>query len=244
MIYDDKDPDTLKKYGVRAFPTFVITDAEGAELMRQVGAPFSTPADATKWFTKVGDALDNLGKYEAAHKENPEDAAAAIELAGVYGVLGKGDEAIKLYETFIPKLKKEDAAWATAQLAYADALMGTMTQKNQKDVGTKMSGIYDEVLPGLVKAKDERAVDPSILNTRIKSMLMEKHSDARTEIKALMEAFPKMERLTEAKFWAAFYAQKAGENETAKAEYAAIVEAGPEDDNWVKSAKKQMDSIK
>jgi tetratricopeptide (TPR) repeat protein len=243
MIYDHKDKETLKKYAVRAFPTFVITDAEGTELMRQVGAPFSTPKDATEWFTKVGDALANVEKQEAAHKDKPEDAEAALDLAETYGVLGKGAEALKIYEAVIPKLKKEDKRYVAANLAHADALMGTMERDNQAEVGAKIGEIYDAVLPDLVKAKDERAIDPTIMNTRIKSMLNKKHEDARTEILALIEAFPKMERLNEAKFFAAYYAQSNEDTETAKAEYEAIVKAGPEDDAWVKNASKQLESL-
>ena len=221
----------------------MVTDADGKELMRQVGAPFSTPAEATEWFKKTGEALENVDKLEAAHKEKPEDAATTLDLAKTYSQLGKSEESLKLYEELVPTLKKEDKQYVDAKLGYADALTGTITRANQKEVGDKISGIYDEILPGLVKAKDDRAVDPTILNCRIKSMLNKKHEDARKDIKALIEAFPKMERLTEAKFWAAYFAQSNGDDETAKTEYKSIVDEGPEDDTWVKNAQGQLDKM-
>jgi tetratricopeptide (TPR) repeat protein len=244
QIYQEKDPDTQKKFKVRAFPTFVVTDAEGTELMRQVGAPFSTPKEATKWFKEVGEALENVSKLEAAHKEKPEDTATTAELAKTYSKLGKSEDALKLYEGLNETIKKEDKNYVEVKLGYADALAGTLTRSNQKEVGEKIGAIYDKVLPDLVKNKDERAIDPSIMNSRIKAFLNKKYDDARTELSALTKAFPKMERLNEVKFYAAYFAQAGGDTDTAKAEYQAIVDAGPDTDKWVKNAKAQLAKLK
>lgn len=244
MLYDDKAPDILKKYAVKAFPTFIITDVEGAEVLRQVGAPFQTPKDAIKWFGDVADGLDNLPKYEAAHEKDPENLDAALKLAETYSAMGKSDKALPLYEKLAAKVKQDDKRWVDIQLKYADGLLATMTQENQKDVGGKIAKVYEAVLPGLVKGKDERAIEPGILNARIKSFLNEDHEGARKELKALVEAFPKHERVKEIKYWAAAIAQKSGDSETAKAEYEALVKEGPEEDRYVKAAKSAIARMK
>jgi tetratricopeptide (TPR) repeat protein len=243
MIYDHKDKDTLQKYGVRAFPTFVVTDAEGAELMRQVGAPFSTPKDAIKWFGDIQDGLDNLPTYEAAHKKNPEDVDAALKLANAYNSLGKSTEALELYEKLAKKLGKKDARRVDVHLKLGEALMGTLDRDNQAEVGKRVQEVYDEILPGLVKAKDERAVEPGITNTKIKSMLNKDHKGARKDAQALLKAFAKHDRVKEIKFFAAYYAKQDGDNATARKELEALIKDGPEDDRWVKSAKNVIEQM-
>ncbi|MCL4731557.1 MAG: hypothetical protein KJ044_14115 [Planctomycetes bacterium] len=246
MVYQDIDKEKtapiLKKYNIRAFPTFVITDAEGVEQARKVGSPFSTPAEAIAWFPKLEDALTNVAAYEAAHKEKPEDVDAGLKLAGAYHTLDKSKEALDLYETFAAKLAKDDKRYVDVQLARANLLLGTMNKDNQNAVLEKIAGIHATVLPDMVKAKDERAISPSILNARIKGV-QKKPADGRTELKALAEAFPKSDRLTEIKFWAAQLAAEAGDKEAAKSELQAIVDAGPADNTWVKSAKSALDRL-
>lgn len=247
MIYQDKNEEVnkpiLEKFAVKAFPTFVITDAEGTELSRSVGAPFSTAEDARKWFPKTADALANLTTYEAAHKEKPEDVDAGLKLADAYGSLGRNADAIALYEKFGAKLEKTDKRYVDMKLGHADALMGTMDRKNQMEVLGKMRKIYDEVLPDLVKAKDERAVEPGILNARIKDAQKE-HADGRKDLKALIEAYPKSDRLKEMKFWSALLATNGDEKEAGIAELEALVKEGPEDDQWVKAATSTLTRLK
>ncbi|MBX3459973.1 MAG: tetratricopeptide repeat protein [Planctomycetes bacterium] len=244
MLYDDKAPDVLKKYGVRAFPTFIVTDADGKEEMRQVGAPFSTPADAIKWFEKVGDAFVNLPKYEAAYEKSADDHDNAIKLADAYAALGKADKAMPIYEKLAEKLPKDDKRRVDVQLAYAQALIGTATRENQAEVGAKIQKIYDDVLPGLVKAKDERALEPGILNARLKSGIGKDHDGARKDLKALIEAFPETSRMNELMYWAAAIAQQAGDNDAAKAEFQALIKRGPAEDDYVKAAQRSLDRMK
>jgi thioredoxin-like negative regulator of GroEL len=246
MIYNDKDPETMQKYGVRAFPTFVITDKKGEEEMRQVGAPFSTPAAAREWFPKVVNALDNLPKYEAAHEADADDVDAALKLAEVYGALGRGQDALKLYDSTVGKLEKDDERYVDVRLAQADAMMGTMTRANQRQVGAKMGEIYDEILPGLVEAKDERAVKPGILNARIKVMVGSKHAEGRTELKNLAKAFPEHDSIWEIRFFAAVFALQAGENDTAKEEFKSLIadaEKAEVENDYTKAAQQQLDRM-
>ena len=49
--------DVAKKYGVRAYPTFLILDKDGTEVGRIVGG-----ADGDMFIEKVQEALDNIGK--------------------------------------------------------------------------------------------------------------------------------------------------------------------------------------
>ncbi len=244
MIYDHKDKETLQKYSVRAFPTFVITDAEGTELMRQVGAPFSTPKEAIDWFTGVGDGLENLPKYKEAYDKDPNNVDAAIKLADTYNALGKGAEALELYEGLVEKIGKKDKRKADIQLKLADALMGTISRENQAEVGARIKSIYDEVLPGLIKAKDERAVEPAFITARIKAVLDKDYKSARGDLVKLQKTFPKHDRLKEMKFYAAMYAMQDGDNDTAKAEFEAMIKEGPEDDRWVKNAASGLERLK
>lgn len=246
MVYQDiekeKTEPILKKYAIRAFPTFVVTDAEGVELARKVGAPFSNPEQARAWFPSLEDALTNLPTYEAAHKEKPDDVDTALKLAAAYRTLDKSKEALAIYDKFAASLPKDDKRYVDLRLGQAELLLGTMDRSNQDEVLGKIQAIHDGVLPDLVKAKDDRAVKPSILNARIKSAL-KKPADGRTELKALIEAFPKHAQLTEMKFWSAQLAIEAGEAEAGKAELEAIVAAGPADSSWVKSAQAALNRL-
>lgn len=247
MIYQDKNEEVnkpiLAKFAVKAFPTFVITDGEGNELSRNVGAPFSTVQQAREWFPKTADALANLSTYEAAHKEKPDDVDAGLKLAGVYVPLGRNADAIALYEKFGAKLEKTDKRFVDTKLSHAKALMGTMDRNNQQEVLGKVRVVNDEVLPDLVKAKDERALEPGILNARIKDALKE-HAEGRKDMLALIEAFPKSDRMKEMKFWAALIATNTDDKATGIAELEAIVKDGPAEDDWVKAASSSLTRLK
>jgi len=239
MIYDHKDKETLKKYAVRAFPTFVVTDAEGTELMRQVGAPFGTAEEAREWFPKVATALTSVDGLEAKHKEDAEDLDIAIELADTYTTLGKGEKAVELYKAIAPKVPKDDERYTDVQLAYADALMGTISRDNQAEVGKQVGAIYDEVLPPLIKEGDDRAIDPGILNARIKMIVGQDKEGARELAVSMLKPFAEHERILEIRYHAAGFA----DDETAKTELAAIVEEGDAENDWVKRAKQQIDRL-
>ena len=49
--------DVAKKYGVRAYPPFLLLDKDGTEVGRIVGG-----ADGDMFIEKVQEALDNIGK--------------------------------------------------------------------------------------------------------------------------------------------------------------------------------------
>lgn len=243
MIYDHKDKETMKKFNVRAFPTFVITDAEGTELMRKVGAPFSTAEEAREWFPEVAKALNSVADLEAKHEKNAEDLDTAIELAGVYATLGKSEESAKLYKDLAAKVPAEHAKYVDVQLGYADALLGTINRENQNEIGKQISGIYDKVLPDIIKKGDDRAVDPAILNARIKMIVDKDNKAAREQMTSMLEPYAEHKRILEIKYWAAYFAEQNGEKDTAKAEYEAIIKAGETEDRWVKAAQTQLDKL-
>jgi tetratricopeptide (TPR) repeat protein len=243
MIYDHKDRDTLRKYNVRAFPTFVVTDAEGKEEMRRVGAPFRTPDEARKWFAAILDGLDSLEAREKAHADDPENVDLAHELAETYDALGQAEKAAPLYDKLAEALDKEDKRYVGVRLKQADGILETLTRENQAEVGEKVGKIYDEILPGLIKAKDDRAIDPGITNARIKAIVGEDTDAARKQMLELAEAFPEHDRNLEIKFFAAAIAQHGGEADTARAEFKKIVEQGPEDNRWVQAAKQALERM-
>lgn len=243
LIYDHKDKDTMTKYGVRAFPTFVVTDAAGEEEMRQVGAPFRTPADATEWFGKIHDGLENIEGREKAHQENPDDIDAALKLADTYSNLGRGAEALPIFAKLVDKLEKGDKRYVDLRLKQADAMMGTLSRENQAEVGKQMGEIYDEILPGMIKEKDDRAVSHGITSARIKAIVSKDAPGARKLVQEMAGAFPEHDRALEMKYFAAVFAQMGGDNDTAKAEFEAMVKNGPEDNQWVKQAKASLDRM-
>jgi tetratricopeptide (TPR) repeat protein len=249
MIYEHKDGAraTMAEYSVRAFPTFIILDSEGNEEMRNVGAPFATVNDALEWFPSIVNALENIGKYEAAHKEDEADIDAALKLAKVYNDLGRTEEAQKLFESSIESLEADDERLVDARLGLADTLMGTITRTNQVQVLGRILEIHAMVVPGLVEAKDERAIEPGIFSSRIMALLNNEFDEARDYLTNMIAAFSEHEKVWEMRTLRALYAERGGDAETAAKEYRSIIadaeEQEIEDNEWVKAAKQQLEAM-
>ena len=89
----------MKQYGVSAMPTLVIADNKEKTLVKQVGAPFSTVADASKWFENIASALKDVSDLEAKHSKDAKDV----------------DVSLKLAETYLKLSRLADAAYLSAQ---------------------------------------------------------------------------------------------------------------------------------
>jgi hypothetical protein len=281
MLYQKKAPEILKQYNIRAFPTFIIIDADEAEQMRQVGAPFSSPEDAREWFPKVANALNSVEGLEAKYAEDSENTELALELADTYSVLGKSEKVVEIYTSVAEGMSKEDEGYIDFQFKYGevladngkgadaitvyeglietlgedserlvdaklglgDAKRSTLTKTNQEEVGKELEALYDEILPGLIEAGDDRAIEPAILNARIKLYIGKDAAGAREQMTSMIEPFAENERILEIEFWAAVFAQENGDTDKAKAEYEGIIEKGDENDRWVQNAKKQLEAL-
>ncbi|MCF6228740.1 MAG: tetratricopeptide repeat protein [Planctomycetes bacterium] len=245
MVYQDKNEEVnkkiLKQYKIRAFPTFVILDSEGNEL----GRP-RVPRDlegAKEWFPKVADAYKNLETYEKAYKEKPDDVDAAKKMAEIYSVIGKGDKAVEIFEKLAESVKEDDEGYTDLQLEYAKALMSTMNRSNQKEVLGKVAEVNGKVLPALIEAKDERAVEAGILNARIKVGITEDGKGAVELMTKLEAAFGDGDRGNEVKYWAAVVTIQGGDDDGGKAKLEALVKDGDAEDEWVKNASKYLERI-
>ncbi|MHC4840792.1 MAG: tetratricopeptide repeat protein [Planctomycetota bacterium] len=275
MLYDDKAPEIMKEYKIKAFPTFIILNSEGEELGRPRNMPRNLEG-AKEWFPKAADAFKNLATYEAAHADKPDDVAAAKKLAEVYGVVGKGDKAIEVFEAIyeknadddeltrefadlclenrngtkaaelfkklIDKAEEGDEGVIDLKISYGEALMGTLTRANQAEEAPKIVEIYADFLPGLVKAGDERAIDPSVFCAKVKAFVNKDNEGALKTLTDLYKPFEKSERLLEIKYQKAILTYQTGDAETAKAELKEISEADAEN-AWAKRAKSTLDSL-
>lgn len=323
MIYDHKDKATMVKYKVRAFPTFVITDAEGNELARQVGStPLSTTEKATDWFSKINTAIDEVPDLEAKYAESAdsikigrklgaayvmlgrsEKAAdvydglvknldekskdyekSAIEYAGIfaklrkpdkaaaiydkllarldkesadyvkdlmavaklYAAVGKSTKALEIYDSILEQIDNKDSRYMDVRLAQGDAMMNGLTRSSQAKTLPKIVALYDEILPALIKSKDDRAVKPSILAARIKALfLAEKdYEGGRKLLKRLLVTFPKHDKNIEIKYWRAFFAIRAGDSDVAADELEAIIKDGPKEHGYVKRSARMLKNLK
>jgi tetratricopeptide (TPR) repeat protein len=244
MIDVDKDRDTAQKYGVRAMPTFVILSSEGEEEMRQRGAPFRTPEDARDWFGRILGGLDNVTAHEEAYAENGDSLEHGMRLAGTYNDLGRGKDALEIYEKFEDQLDPEAENYVDIRLAHADALTSTITRENRAEVAPRLAKIYESVVPQLIEAKDERAIEPGMMVARIKAMVGNDPAAGREGMLKLAEVFPESSHIWEMRTHAALFAQRAGDSDTAKAEYQAIIkdaeEAEADDKQFVRIAKQLL----
>ena len=144
MIYDHKDPATMKKYAIRYFPTFIVTDAAGTEMMRKVGAPFSTPEDAAKWFPRLATAFDEVSDLEARYEESPESTKVERKLAATYAVLARADEAAELYDTLVKKLDENSPDFKKNANEYAEGYTSIRKSKEAAALYDRLVSRLDE----------------------------------------------------------------------------------------------------
>ena len=101
-------------------PTLVITNAKGMQLAKSVGAPFSTPEDAIKWFDEIGEKItafdDLLTKWDASKHT---DVEIGEKFAKACADLGRTDDAVSTYESLVTLAGDDKAKAAGAYLGLA-----------------------------------------------------------------------------------------------------------------------------
>jgi len=152
LIDVDKDEKTAATYEVSAMPTLVIADAKGEVQVKQIGAPFSTPKDAVKWFDDISTAQKELPALEKAFNESKNaDVAAATKLVDAYNKLGQNAKARKVYDAILDGRDPKDVAVVDLRLKFVELLM-------EGDDAATASSQLKIVLAALPK-DDKRVVD-------------------------------------------------------------------------------------
>lgn len=183
LIDVDKDETTGPIYSVSAMPTLVIAEADGTMLVKQVGAPFSTPAEAIEWLDKVGTALTDMKKLEEAYTAD-KSAANADKLTECYTTLGATDKVVKLYQAQLDALAKDSkdrgpmlVKLARAQLAGEDmkAARATADEAAKLIAADTDAGIDLDVLRAeLVGWDGDFAIVDKIYKARKEALLAKK----------------------------------------------------------------------
>lgn len=198
-------------------------------------------AAAYGYTDKAKEAVEILSKLLEKNAENVE---ISMKIAEAFQKMRKGAKAVAIYETLSKSVKEDDAKFVDVQLNYAKALMSTINRSNQNEVLEKIVVVNDKVLPALIKAKDERAVDPGILNARITADIIKDADAANEQMAKLTKAFGEGDRASELKFWSAMVKYSGGDAEGGKADMEAFVNGGDEDDKWVKQAANSLKGMK
>ncbi|MCB9894368.1 MAG: hypothetical protein H6839_07960 [Planctomycetes bacterium] len=160
MIDVDKDEVVPPLYDVSAMPTLVITDAEGNELAKSVGAPFSDPEGAIKWFDEIGGKINAFSELQTKWDDSKHaDAAVGEKYAEAANELGKTSAAIEAYKALI-ELAGEDKAKAGA----LHTLVAKMLLDNSDLEGaTEHANLADKLLP----AEGDARIDADLLRAQI-----------------------------------------------------------------------------
>jgi tetratricopeptide (TPR) repeat protein len=171
LIDVDKDEATPKLYNVSAMPTLVIADADGFERAKSVGAPFSTPEGAIKWFDEIGGKITAC--QEAFDKWNGSkhtDTAAGEKYAEAAMGLGKVTEAIDTYKTLIAAAGEDKTRGAALNVKVAKLLL------EQWDIegATEYADAADKLTP----AEGDARVDVDVVRARV-LLFSEKSKEAR-----------------------------------------------------------------
>ena len=238
-IDGDADKDTCKIYDIRGYPTIILAQADGTVIVKEVGAKAlgRTADSAIMWIDDQLKTPGRLAALEKARADNPTDPMAAKKLADAYFAAGRKADAAKLYDIAEKLL---DDALIDVKLKQCDALVVSKE-------AAKATAIMDELLPRLLKAKDERVVDSTCTFANLLARFAEKKDPkkARQLMLYLMAAFPEHKRIKEFRCWAMMYAHMDGDNETAKKEAQKLVDEGPANDPYVDRCSrfiKQIDS--
>lgn len=162
-------------------------------------------------------------------------------MAEAYSVIGKSNKAVEIYEKLVESIKKTDEGYVDLQIAYGDALRGTVTRENRKKVLVKVDEAYGKVLPQLITDKDDRAVDAGVLSARIKLTVTGDDDGAKKLMENLEATYGEGDRGTEVKYWSGFFLILSSDEETGTAKLKALVKDGDSNDPWVKKAKEDLE---
>lgn len=198
---------------------------------------------------KMAEVYSVIGKgdkaveiYEALYKKDTSDEFTR-EFAKLCMKAGKGARAVELLKGLVEKTEEGSEGFVDIQLEYAKALMGTVNRSNRKEVLGKVAEVNGKVLPALIEAKDERAVEAGIQTARIKVGITEDSKGAIELMTKLEAAFGDGDRGNEVKYWAAVVATQGGDEDGGRAKLEALVKDGDAEDEWIKNASKFLDRI-
>lgn len=211
-IDGDAQKEATRSFGVTAYPTILLTEADGSVVCTQVGTDKRfTPAAWILWLDEQLNSGSKLAGLKAATDSKPEDAAAWSAYADALFELGRKQEAAEAY-TKAESLLDEQALHV--KVRKAQLLLAQM-----KDDPTCRE-VLEELLPKLIKRKDERAIDLSLDFANIVGRLAKEKDPKRSRqmMLDLIAAFPESPRLIELRCRAGMYAHLSGDNETALAE--------------------------
>jgi len=214
----DKEAAAKKLFDVKAYPTIILAEADCRVIATEVGTGGkTTPEGWSLWIDEKLGASGKLEQFEAAVEKAPQDAAALRALADAYYDLGRKDDAARMYGRAEAVVEEE---LIQIKLRRCELLMGKL-----KDDPT-VREVLDELIPKLLKKKDERVIQVSLDFANIIARMADKKDPAkgREMMLALKEAFPEHKQLVQFRCMAGMYAHQNGDNETALAEMKATAE--------------------
>lgn len=236
-IDGDKQKELTRSFGVTAYPTIVLAEADAKAFCTQVGTDRRfTPNAWILWLDEQLNSGSKLAGLKAAVDSAPDNATAWTTYADALYALGRGKEATEAYSKAEALL---DEAALHVKVRKAKLLLATL-----KDDPTCRE-VLEDLIPKLLKRKDERVIELSVDFSNIVGRLAKERDPkaARQMMLDLKAAFPESTRLTEIRCMAGMYAHLAGDNETALAEMQAILKDGDEKDPWVARAKAFVDRL-
>jgi tetratricopeptide (TPR) repeat protein len=160
LIDVDVDEATPKLYDVSAMPTLVIAEADGTEVSKSVGAPFSAPEDAIKWFDEIGGKITAYRDSSAKWDESKHtDTAAGEKLAEAAMALGKTAQAIEIYQALIAAAGDDKTRAASLHLKLAKMFL----EQFELETATEHVDKADKLTP----AEGDARVDVDVLRARL-----------------------------------------------------------------------------
>lgn len=235
QLWDDADRAAIGQYDIKVIPTFVIAEADGEMLLKHVGPPFMTPADAIKWLDGIPGRLNELKLCEARARSRPDDFAVQLGLfqaCSDLGLVARADAALQAAEA----LAGEDAA---RRLEIDIARLRVLHARQQLRPAAEAA---ESVATGLLASRDERLVALGLLVVEVRTFVG-RYDKARELAREVNRLFPGNPHVIEYNLRAAFAAARSGDHATAKTELEAIVAAGPEDDVAVATAKEMLNHM-
>lgn len=219
-VYVDGDEDraAVKEFEVKAYPTIILAEADGKLIAKESGSGGKlTPEAWSMWIDQQLGATGKLDALIAAVEKNPQDAASLRSLADAYYELGRKDEAVQYYSKAEAIVEEE---LIQIKLRKCELLMAGM-----KDDPT-VREVLDELIPKLLKKKDERVIEISLSFANIVARMADEKDPARGRqmMLDLKEAFPEHKGVIEFRCRAGMFAHMDGDNDTALTEMRAIAE--------------------
>ena len=164
-------------------PTLVIATADGEELAKSVGAPFSTPEGAIQWFDEIGEKITNYNTLKAKWDESKHtDFEAGKKFAEAASELGKFEPAVETLEALIEAAGEDKAKAGEAHASLASLYVSRLQSEEDLDAATSHCEKANELLP----AEGDARIDADIVYAQVLSYnedtegarkLCEKHYD-------------------------------------------------------------------